>query len=137
VRGFPTFLFSNADGGRELVYGARPYEHFVTAVKAFEARCGVCSFAHVTPRPVPRAGLVVSGGSGCGVGHHACPGVGAIAESRKERRAHGREYAEREPMEEEMMLFDRLGSHTHTTFKPAARTCSCGITFEPRITMSA
>jgi putative protein-disulfide isomerase len=36
VRGFPTFLFSNADGGRELVYGARPYEHFVTAVKALK-----------------------------------------------------------------------------------------------------
>lgn len=34
VRGFPTFIFSNADGGREVVYGARPYATFEAAVKA-------------------------------------------------------------------------------------------------------
>lgn len=34
VRGFPTFLFSNAEGGRQLVYGARPYAQFEAAVKA-------------------------------------------------------------------------------------------------------
>lgn len=33
VRGFPTFLFSNDDGGRQLVYGARPYAQFEAAVK--------------------------------------------------------------------------------------------------------
>lgn len=34
VRGFPTFLFSNGDGGRQLVYGARPYAQFEAAMKA-------------------------------------------------------------------------------------------------------
>jgi predicted DsbA family dithiol-disulfide isomerase len=32
VRGFPTFIFSTADGGRQLVYGARPYAQFQLAV---------------------------------------------------------------------------------------------------------
>ncbi|HMU12637.1 MAG TPA: DsbA family protein [Flavobacteriales bacterium] len=36
VRGFPTFIFSNADGGREVVYGARPYATFEAAVKAMK-----------------------------------------------------------------------------------------------------
>ena len=34
VRGFPTFIFSTADGGRQVVYGARPYAQFEAAVKA-------------------------------------------------------------------------------------------------------
>jgi putative protein-disulfide isomerase len=34
VRGFPTFIFSNAAGERQLVYGARPYAQFEAAVKA-------------------------------------------------------------------------------------------------------
>lgn len=33
VRGFPTFLFSNEAGERQLVYGARPYATFEEAVK--------------------------------------------------------------------------------------------------------
>lgn len=40
VRGFPTFIFTNAQGGRQLVYGARPYAQFEAAVNALapEAR---------------------------------------------------------------------------------------------------
>lgn len=34
VRGFPTFLFSNEAGERQMVYGARPYAQFEAAVKA-------------------------------------------------------------------------------------------------------
>ncbi len=33
VRGFPTFIFSNAAGERQVVYGARPYAQFEAAVK--------------------------------------------------------------------------------------------------------
>lgn len=33
VRGFPTFIFSNAAGERQLVYGARPYAQFTAAVE--------------------------------------------------------------------------------------------------------
>ena len=33
VRGFPTFIFSNAAGQRQVVYGARPYAQFEEAVK--------------------------------------------------------------------------------------------------------
>lgn len=36
VRGFPTFIFSNAAGERQLVYGARPYATFEAAVKALK-----------------------------------------------------------------------------------------------------
>lgn len=36
VRGFPTFIFSNADGGRQQAYGARPYAQFEAAVKAMK-----------------------------------------------------------------------------------------------------
>lgn len=34
VRGFPTFIFSNAAGERQVVYGARAYGYFAMAVKA-------------------------------------------------------------------------------------------------------
>lgn len=34
VRGFPTFILSDAQGGRQVVYGARPYAQFTAAVKA-------------------------------------------------------------------------------------------------------
>lgn len=34
VRGFPTFIFSNQEGARQLVYGARPYAQFEAAVKS-------------------------------------------------------------------------------------------------------
>jgi len=37
VRGFPTFIFSNAEGARQVVYGARPYAQFEAAVKAMKA----------------------------------------------------------------------------------------------------
>ena len=37
VRGFPTFIFSNEAGARQLVYGARPYAQFESAVKAMKA----------------------------------------------------------------------------------------------------
>ncbi len=33
VRGFPTFIFSNEAGERQVVYGARPYRQFEAAVK--------------------------------------------------------------------------------------------------------
>ncbi|MBP8822064.1 MAG: DsbA family protein [Flavobacteriales bacterium] len=33
VRGFPTFLFTNAAGERHVVHGARPYPHFGAAVQ--------------------------------------------------------------------------------------------------------
>jgi len=33
VRGFPTFIFTNNDGNRQQIYGARPYDQFATAVK--------------------------------------------------------------------------------------------------------
>jgi predicted DsbA family dithiol-disulfide isomerase len=36
VRGFPTFIFSNAAGERQVVYGARPYVQFEAAVKALK-----------------------------------------------------------------------------------------------------
>lgn len=36
VRGFPTFIFSNAEGERQQVYGARPYGQFEAAVKAMK-----------------------------------------------------------------------------------------------------
>lgn len=36
VRGFPTFIFSNEAGERQLVYGARPYATFEAAVKALK-----------------------------------------------------------------------------------------------------
>lgn len=36
VRGFPTFIFSNADGARQVVYGARPYATFEAAVMAMK-----------------------------------------------------------------------------------------------------
>lgn len=36
VRGFPTFIFSNAAGERQLVYGARPYAQFKAAVKTLK-----------------------------------------------------------------------------------------------------
>lgn len=36
VRGFPTFIFSNAAGEQQVVYGARPYVQFETAVKAMK-----------------------------------------------------------------------------------------------------
>ena len=36
VRGFPTFIFSNASGERQQVYGARPYAQFEAAVKALK-----------------------------------------------------------------------------------------------------
>ncbi|HMN06778.1 MAG TPA: DsbA family protein [Flavobacteriales bacterium] len=34
VRGFPTFILTNAEGGRQVVYGSRPYAQFEAAVKA-------------------------------------------------------------------------------------------------------
>lgn len=34
VRGFPTFIFINAAGDRQVIVGARPYERFAEAVKA-------------------------------------------------------------------------------------------------------
>ncbi len=34
VRGFPTFIFGNEAGARQVVYGSRPYGHFEAAVKA-------------------------------------------------------------------------------------------------------
>lgn len=34
VRGFPTFILTNSDGGRQVVYGSRPYIQFEAAVKA-------------------------------------------------------------------------------------------------------
>lgn len=34
VRGFPTFIFTDATGARQVVYGARPYANFEAAVKA-------------------------------------------------------------------------------------------------------
>jgi predicted DsbA family dithiol-disulfide isomerase len=37
VRGFPTFIFSNDAGERQLVYGARPYSTFEAAVKTLKA----------------------------------------------------------------------------------------------------
>ncbi|HRF79152.1 MAG TPA: DsbA family protein [Flavobacteriales bacterium] len=36
VRGFPTFIFSNAERERQQVYGARPYGQFEAAVKAMK-----------------------------------------------------------------------------------------------------
>lgn len=36
VRGFPTFIFSNDAGARQVVYGARTYAQFGTAVKALK-----------------------------------------------------------------------------------------------------
>ncbi|MCW5899871.1 MAG: DsbA family protein [Flavobacteriales bacterium] len=36
VRGFPTFIFSNEAGERQLVYGARPYVQFEAALKALK-----------------------------------------------------------------------------------------------------
>lgn len=36
VRGFPTFIFSNAAGERQVVYGARPYAQFEAAVKTLK-----------------------------------------------------------------------------------------------------
>jgi len=36
VRGFPTFIFSNAEGERQQVYGARPYAQFEAVVKALK-----------------------------------------------------------------------------------------------------
>ncbi|MGV3638220.1 MAG: DsbA family protein, partial [Flavobacteriales bacterium] len=36
VRGFPTFIFSNASGERQQVYGARPYAQFEAAVKTLK-----------------------------------------------------------------------------------------------------
>ncbi len=32
VRGFPTFIFTNSEGNRQQIYGARPYDHFAAAV---------------------------------------------------------------------------------------------------------
>ena len=45
VRGFPTFVFSNAEGARQQVYGARPYAQFEDAVKAMLPRA--------RPAPLP------------------------------------------------------------------------------------
>lgn len=36
VRGFPTFIFSNAAGAQQVVYGARPYAQFEAAVRAMK-----------------------------------------------------------------------------------------------------
>ena len=36
VRGFPTFIFSNASGVQQQVYGARPYAQFEAAVKTLK-----------------------------------------------------------------------------------------------------
>jgi putative protein-disulfide isomerase len=36
VRGFPTFIFSNEAGARQVVYGARPYAQFEAAVKTLK-----------------------------------------------------------------------------------------------------
>ena len=51
VRGFPTFIFSNAEGGRQQVYGARPYAQFEAAVKAMKAD------AKAAPAPATLQGL--------------------------------------------------------------------------------
>ncbi len=36
VRGFPTFIFSNDAGARQVVYGARPYAQFLAAAQAMK-----------------------------------------------------------------------------------------------------
>lgn len=59
VRGFPTFIFSNADGGRQQVYGAKPYAQFEAAVKAMEPD------VQAAPLPTDLAGLFNAHTSWC------------------------------------------------------------------------
>lgn len=51
VRGFPTFIFTDATGARQVVYGARPYAHFEAAVKA------LVPDAQAAPPPASLEGL--------------------------------------------------------------------------------
>lgn len=59
VRGFPTFVFSNHAGGRQLVYGARPYAQFEAAVRALAPE------AKAAPLPVSLAELFNHHSSWC------------------------------------------------------------------------
>ncbi|MBL7945327.1 MAG: DsbA family protein [Flavobacteriales bacterium] len=59
VRGFPTFIFSNAAGERQQVYGARPYAQFEAAVKAMKPD------AQAKPLPVSLSDLFKVHSSWC------------------------------------------------------------------------
>lgn len=59
VRGFPTFIFSHADGGRQQVYGAKSYTLFETAIKALKPD------VQGAPLPATLADLFLVHGSWC------------------------------------------------------------------------
>ena len=46
VRGFPTLVFVGAAGGREVVYGARPYAAYEAAVRALHPTAAKASYDH-------------------------------------------------------------------------------------------
>jgi hypothetical protein len=89
VRGFPTFIFSNEAGERQLVYGARPYAQFEAAVKALKPDAKPASV------PASLGNLFKRHTSWCaeevavmlGITHAAAEGVLKAAEARGELRA--------------------------------------------------
>ncbi|MCO5275648.1 MAG: DsbA family protein [Flavobacteriales bacterium] len=89
VRGFPTFIFSNEAGERQVVYGARPYAQFEAAVKALKP--------DVKPAAVPASlgDLIKEHAAWCaeevavmlGITHEAAEGMLKAAEANGELRA--------------------------------------------------
>ncbi|MBS1568397.1 MAG: DsbA family protein [Bacteroidetes bacterium] len=59
VRGFPTFIFTDATDARQVVYGARPYANFEAAVKA------LVPDANAAPPPTALEGLFALHASWC------------------------------------------------------------------------
>ena len=88
VRGFPTFIFSNEAGERQLVYGARPYATFEAAVKTLKPD------AEPKAMPASLGDLFKVHASWCaeevavmlGVTHEAAEGMLNAAESKGELR---------------------------------------------------
>jgi predicted DsbA family dithiol-disulfide isomerase len=89
VRGFPTFIFSNTAGERQLLYGAKPYAHFEAAVRALQPD------ARAAARPAGLPSLLALYGSWCaeevavmlGITHEAALAMLQAAEGRGELRA--------------------------------------------------
>ncbi|MBK8614738.1 MAG: DsbA family protein [Flavobacteriales bacterium] len=89
VRGFPTFIFSNDGGERQLVYGARPYATFEAAMKTLKPD------AKPAALPTSLSKMLKLHASWCaeevavmlGITHEAAEGMLKAAEAKGELRA--------------------------------------------------